>query len=167
MPVIGTLREFITSHGPEYIVVSKEGFRTGGEEQKLCWSSGAVWADGAGYEPPTDPRALATLQLEYVKVKLEREVTDWQNYRKEVVDQCQLAAKYPNLPAPPPNAEQLLTAGAERIAALRARLKELTDFLEPEIKEPKISQVWAESMQEERAQELRGLASRLNRLDVG
>src|SRR5438067_972435 len=129
--IIESFLEFRTRQGCDFIVTGTQiSPRTGEDLSRICFSNGAT-SDGnqVHHEPPIDPRQLASVKCEYVTARIKREIAEFTQYRDACLEQAAMASRYANLPPAPPEAPELLRAGAERIHKLRAELATLNDLL--------------------------------------
>jgi hypothetical protein len=164
---------FVKAHGEyECGTVREGGFRTGLSSQRFVFADGALIVGDFYYDAPdrTDGGLWAwlSLQKEYYQLKLAREEREWREFKSECLQAAAFAAKYKNLPPPPPNAERQLEAGAERIQMLREKLTSLEIALaqEPNTKAKAERQARMDEMDADRQSEVQGRAAAIRGMNI-
>lgn len=114
-------------------------------------------------DPPSDPKELAAIRLQFFKPKLEAEERAFSNFRQSVVDMAEFKDKYPNsnVPGPPPDADAQLKQGAARISGLKQRVRQLERIIRDNV--PSADDVRHAHAKEEqqKAKELLGKIARI------
>jgi hypothetical protein len=163
---------FCKAHGDYEVSTSAGGFRTGLSSQRFVFADGGLIVGDFFYDPPdkSDGQlwAFISLQLEYYQLRLAREEAEWRGYKAAVLQQSAFAAKYRNLPGPPPDAETQLERGAERIQMLREKVTSLTIALASEpnrkARDERLRQM--EQMDADRQTEVQGRAAAIRSMNI-
>ncbi len=99
--------------------------------EHVDFDAGWLFEDGAYLttsmrsEPPTDPAALLKAKRQFLRTKLNQKTDEFLRAKSGWTQQGTLAAKNWNLPAPPPNAVELLREMKDQVAALEKQIAEI------------------------------------------
>jgi hypothetical protein len=127
--------DWIAAKGPGVIIPGGSVFLRGiGEQNNFCYEDGSRYEGGQFIDASdfTDNHALAKAQREYVRLRLDQEVHDYNEFRAWALNQAMMAKRYSNLPGIGQDSVDQLLAGQKRIEELRARLDLLDQVIGPE-----------------------------------
>lgn len=167
MPVILEMfNEFARRQGCPYIVAGRQvSHRTGEDVSRIVFENGAVSDGYSHFEPPTEPRVLREMRLEYLRAKLKKEEKDFNEFKSYCMEQATFHQEFPKTcPPPPRDAAEQLSAGALRIHSLREQIA----TLEKEGKNPILEEKKREEEERlrQRYEGFRSLCSQISNVSI-